>query len=248
MKLFTYQLKKRGEVFFLLIILLAPLINYSQNNQEIEEGIIRITFNSFPYVNDPYGADWRCYNSLGSLSVYAIRIYSVTLADNFQEANENSLKMTGKKGQMSVIIPNDICIRGKVSEAKELLKPENKKLVLELFNKGGGATIYVENPAPPFIDVPIPIGKYFLAYSLIFSNTKNPIMEQIHPNYKSKNFSTIRWGPPSLSVANGQIANIEFAPNNHACFYKYPEIDQGWENFEPFWDYIDYLTIIGELY
>jgi hypothetical protein len=219
MRLVMHLLKKRKNSLSLLI-LLFPLFIYSQNMNSTKVGYLRIYLDQFPY--SQHEGSWRSYDNFGRLRGYVIRIYSEGLIEQFHSANETSIEMTGKKGMVQFVSTE----KGKylhfgpvvINSAKELDDEHFKKESIKVFSNDCALTYAVPRPAPLFVDIPLPEGIYFLAYSLEFS--KIGCVEQQYTDYDSS------WGPPSVRILNNQITKINLTPSTNVTTSTGYSVDQ----------------------
>jgi hypothetical protein len=218
-----------------------------------DTGIIRVKFQPFPYYPDPNGISYNSFGKLGDLSAYVLRIYTDSEMQQFIKTAKSSEKWFGAGKIDGVTYGPDSSTYGDIAvgTAKALMESPRRESTLNFFNKGGRIEIYVfTDRLPPYIDIPAPIGMYYIEYSLLFLDAKNPKHSKVHPNYphQSRLDSSTLWGPPKVQVRPGLIAHIDFRPMHNINFYQYPHPKKGYfENSEGFWDWIKFLLWAGEI-
>jgi hypothetical protein len=237
----------KGELTIFLILFFSSLSLHSQISEIKGEGIIRITFRDWPYF--PVEGDWPSMDVLGDIQQYVINVYSEDFIRSKFRAYESLIK-SGIRPEVvvSTISPN----LGEITtnEARILFTPETHESAINYFIKGGGLRFIITSPRPPYFDVPVPPGKYFLAYAVGFPRTRIDMFRSVCPLYSDKSSAvdvSKRWGPPSIYVAKNQIATIEFAPSPN-CWGKLEMGDFEWERTTIFWTYIDFLNWAGEIF
>lgn len=228
----------------LFLLLISTLILPAQISETNGEGVIRITFQPFPYSPTPHTV--YSFDRLREVFAYVVFVYSADLIQFRVSQIEEA-----KEWKYNYSIGGENIAQIAIKEARGLFSPENYNELITLFNRGGGIRIYVLNPFPPFLDIPVPSGKYFLAYALFFSRAQNKDCAHVCQNYRersSSDYESYQWGPPSINISEGQTVNIEFSPKQSLDFL--PETDKpfNWEIQPIFWQYINYLLWLGEVY
>ncbi len=97
----------------LLTISSISILNV-QTNPNYSRSMIRVTFKSFPYLDDPAGISYNSYGQLGDLSAYVLRIYAKAALNPYISAMEQSEKMLGVGNISGVTVLPDSKIFGKI--------------------------------------------------------------------------------------------------------------------------------------
>ena len=229
-----------------LLILLLSINSLNVFGQGSNEGILRMTFKPFPY--RPYEGDYASYSRLGDVELYVINIFTPDIIETYVKSNRRSIEMFGEPGKMGVMLIDSKSGTAGTNQARYFLSDESRRSILDFFDGSANLTVEVHDPRPPYVDVPLPAGKYYLSYSLYFPRAKLEGFNYVCPNYVSKTLNTevsIQWGPPSVVIYPGQIANIEFAPTRNIGTWE-GEFD--WKQSPTFWHYVSYLTWSGAVY
>jgi len=220
----------------------------STAGQAQETGLIRINFKDFRYNPGPY--EVASIERLGECHAYYVYVYSSEFIKGRYETNQESIRITGKSGNIAVI---DNEKKGSITThtARKLLEPYISNQILSLFNIGGRLEVVIRNsPLPPYIDIPVPSGKYHLAYAVRFMDAKPDFYEFLSPSYGYKPCAHKNiWGPSSVEVYSNNVTEIVFSPEyrcSSPC--EYSLLTMHWENQSVFWDYINYLDWAGEIF
>jgi hypothetical protein len=231
-------------------------VGYSQRENENRgvPGIIRVTFHDFPYVEDPAGMDCGSYEQLGELSAYVLRVFP----NNVIKGEYGHGYWSYKKGEgIFADLKPTFLTRHEyylVEGAGDLFEESKCKKVLECLGQGRCASIWVDcTHLPRYIDIPVPLGTYYIEYSLLFLKSNIYRSRKIHPNYPGRHASCVGlndvcWGPPKVVVKQGYISSTDFLPSKNINFYNYPDPKEGgWQNSQATWDWLDYLAWTGDL-
>lgn len=239
---------RKNECLLFLIIFFSSVTLHSQISENKGEGTIRITFRDWPYF--PVEGDWRSMYVLGEIQEYVVHVYSDGFIKRKLSAFKLSIKEFGEPGHVISLKEKDNLGGMTTNEARAIFTPENHDNAIALFNSVGGLRIIITSPRPPYFDVPVPSGKYFLSYALGFPRTRTDRWRFVCPLYSDKSTAVDverRWGPPSVYVGEDQIATIEFVPTPNGLGVM-NSADFDWENSPTFWEYIDFLNWAGEIF
>lgn len=240
------------KVYIIIIILFIipplKLLSHISEHLNNSEGIIRVTFKDWEYDLEPYTIG--SIERLGEAKAYFICIYSAEYIKEMQRLNEESIKLTGEIGNIvSLKFDNKLGIAAPKG-ARSFFEPELHAQVISCFNNGGGLRIIIENPRPLYLDIPVPTGKYFLAYIVYFPNARNKKIFTC-PFYKAKScVLSDTWGPSNVDVVEDNIAFAEFTPRPICWEYIHSDLIEfklRWEDTENFAYYIDFLNWSGAI-
>lgn len=237
-----------GIIFFCIQYLLfkpSPLL-LGQVTEFKGEGILRITFQDWKYAPAPYTVG--SIERLGETYGYFIFIYSTKLIKDMINTNNRSKELTGSSGKIATDRADRM---GSIApqEARILFTPENHEKMINLFNNGDGLRILIEKPRPPYVDIPLTPGKYFLAYVVVFPYSQNE--KYYCPFYADKScINNKSWGPGSVLIVEDQIELVDFAPGPQCWDFTIDlkEWNLRWEQSPQFWEYIDFLLWSGAIY
>ena len=237
----------RLTVVILATFIVACLLSFfSKEVLASEEGLIHVEFESFPYDSD--SVNYGSYEKLKGISAYVLRIYPEDAMMGIRKTIKATEKYDLKIGDVIMSRGEEYGL-GKVfvENARALLRPKSKNIILdEIFSKGMAMLVIVNaEPLPPFVDIPVPPGNYYIAYSLVFLKAKKAQYENVHPSYPPRG-SAEKWGAAKVNINSpGQVVNITFAPTGSIVGH-YDQTEHEWENHPVFWEWVKYLMWAGE--
>lgn len=158
-------------------------------------------------------------------------------------------------GLTGVFVDNNKKARTAVTGARSLMTSSSSEYLKDLYSRGGRLLIGFDGEyPPPYIDIPVPKGKYYLSYFITLGikhlwgdGTKGVSQDTWHPNYQIGG-NPYNWGPSTVYIANNKTQSITFTPNRDNMVWKHPgKIQHGFEGWKPFMYYIRHLNKIGEI-
>jgi len=223
----------------------------------------RIRFDRFRHFADPNGIDYRSYKKLGEPEAYIIRLYpstamkDITGALEFSQELRNSASLSftnGKRPVVTIMRNKDQYAQMNLRNARDLTSIESKTAIDNLIKNGAIFQINIQ-ALPPYADIPLPAGTYYLEYSLWFPSAKNSIFTYCHPNYKGVSIDerpevSTSWGPAKVNVVESFVSEFQFRPTLAISGYEFLNhpIKRGviaFENSDAFWDWISFIRWKG---
>ena len=203
----------------------------------------------------PYGVPGEIYSQarMGDIVYYQVRImpeayvhraveqeisrekFAESMGPNFSAADMHVLPSSQEKS-----------IAANARGAKVLLDPRSASVIADTLRQGWRVDVKVPRQAtPPFVQVPVPPGVYYLEYSLVFSKAG-----KVHPNYRamSRKNDVSMWGPGRVAVTDGQTSRVLYQPTSSTCAWWNPKYDYdeaAWFGSAVMREYLIYLTWKG---
>ena len=236
-----------ARIIFVCLFILVNLV--SAQNLNHGEGILKIYFSNFPYVNDPAGRDYRSYKQLGDLRSFTLRIIPKY---KLKEIRESQIAFSKAVPGMKRFTIGEEIIKGimtpRSAAANAAMSKGSKDEIIKVLRSNQGIGFnWNSKLLPHHFLIPIPAGSYYLEYSLEFKYSSMFKTRFFHPNYKSKSAS-VAWGPSLIVISDNQTLEVNFRPTTNIAGYEYIKDDFSYfQESDAFWDFLDYLVWLGEL-